>query len=96
MLHNIIIQNIQTLKLNKIQSTPSNYTRTTATSATTPTTSGTPATLSSSSTTVNLPIMHLFQDLLQMMSFIRPSRNHTTGHHSIDMVSDAAHPPTSP
>ena len=87
MLHNIITQNIQTLKLNKIQSTPNNYTRTTATSATTP------ATLSSSPTMVNLPIMHLFQYLLQMLPFLRPSRNYTTGHHSIDMVSDAAHPP---
>jgi len=93
MLHNIIIQNIQTLKLNKIQSTPNNYTRTTVISATTPATSGTPATLSSSPTTVNLPIMHLFQYLLQMLSFLRPSRNHTTGHHNINMVSDVAHPP---
>jgi len=90
MLHNIIIQNIQTLKLNKIQSTPNNYTCTTATSATTP------VALSNSPTTVNLPIMHLFQYLLQMLSFLRPSRNHTTGHHNIDMVSDAAHPSAKP
>jgi len=82
MLHNIIIQNIQTLKLNKIQSTPNNYTRTTATSAT----------LSSSPPMVNLSIMHLFQHILQMLSFLRPSRYHITRHHNIDMVSDAAHP----
>ena len=68
MLHNIIIQNIQTLKLNKIQSTPNNYTRTTATS-------GTPATLSSSPTTIHFPIMHLSQYLLQMLSCLRPLRH---------------------
>ena len=93
MLHNIIIQNIQTLKLNKIQSTPISYTHITATSATTPTTtSGTSATISSSPSMVNLPIMHLFQHILQMLSFLIPSQHHTTGHHNIDMVFDAAHP----
>ena len=96
MVHNIIIQNIQTLKLNKIHLTPNNYTRTTNTSSTTSATnfatSGTPATLSSSPTTVNIPIMHLFQRILQMMSFLSPFRHQTTSHHNIDVVSDAAHP----
>jgi len=82
MVHNIIIQKIQTLKLNKIQSTPNNYTSTTATSATTPaTTSGTPATLSSSPTTVNFSIMHLFQRILQMLPLPSPFRHQTTSHH---------------
>jgi len=89
MVHNIIIQNIQTLKLNKIQSTPNNYTRTTATSATT---SGTPATLSSSPTTVNFPIMHLFQCILLMLPFLSLFRRQTTSNYSIDVVFDAAHP----
>ena len=70
-------------KHNITQSTPNNYTRTTAT---------TPATLSSSPTTVNFPIMHLFQRILQMLSFLSPFRHHTTSHHSIDVVSDVAHP----
>jgi len=94
MLHNIIIQNIQILTLKKIQSTPYNYTRTTATTSTTTsaTTFATPATLSSSPTTVNLPIIHLSQYLLQMLSFLRPSRHQTAGHHNIHMVFDAAQP----
>jgi len=81
MVHNIIIQKIQTLKLNKIQSTPNNYTSTTAA----------PATVSSSPTTVNFSIMHLFQRIIQMMSFFSPFQHQTTSHHSIDVVSDAAH-----
>jgi hypothetical protein len=86
MLHNIIFKNIQTLTLNKIQSTPYNYT------GTTPATFGTPAILSCSPTTVNLPIMHIFQYLLQMLSFLRPSWHDTTRHHNIHMVFDAAQP----
>lgn len=72
MLHSIMIQNIQTLKVNKIQTIPNNYTP--STSATPATTSATTATISSSPTMVNFPIMHLFQRVLQMMSFLSPFR----------------------
>jgi hypothetical protein len=85
-------------KHNITQSTPNNYTRTTVTFVTTPVTtsatSGTPATLSSSSTTVNFSIMHLFQHILQILPFLSPFRHQTTSHHIIDVVSDAAHPST--
>ena len=79
-------------KHNITQSTPNNYTRTTATPATTSATSGTPATLSCSLTTVNFPIMHLFQRILQMLTFLSPFRHPTTSHHNIDVISDAVHP----
>jgi hypothetical protein len=43
-------------------------------------------------TTINLPSMNLSQDFLQMTSFLRPFRHHTTGHNNIYMVSDTVQP----
>jgi len=55
-----------------------------------PATSGT--TLNITHTAVNLSSIHLYQDSFQMNPLRRPLRNHTTGHHNIDMVSDTTQP----